>query len=625
MLVRIESFLRKARRWFSRSEWLVHLLRLGYSEENASEPGLILIQIDGLPRDQFEKAMKEGRLPFLKKLRKDAGHRLFSFYPGLPSTTPSIQGELHYGSRAAVPAFEYYDREAGRVFKMYGADDAKVVEERLKKAGEGLLEGGSSYANVYTGGADEAHFCSASIGVSENIRNATPFWYLWFLLLNPLSGVRAFVLLLVEIVISVWDLLTGAIGRGEFWNELKFVPTRVAIVIGLREMVALNVRIDAVRGLPIIHANFLGWDEQSHRRGPDSRFAHWSLRGIDNAIKGIWSAARRSAHRDYDIWVFSDHGQAITEPYPQRYGRTIQEAVRDILGSESESLREESSGVTFKRVALLGKKFMKKVPLLAVFAPHGEHHFPYVAANGPIGHVYLQHQRAEKVDHELARRFVEEGNVPMVLVVDGEGALAWTSKGKFHLPEQSAEALEMDEGKMKWMADDLVHLVHHPNSGDYVFLSTVPSSIDPMTFPVENGAHGGPSEVETTGFALVSKDVSQEVERLAPDTIRPSNMREMANVFLGRSKVPDKPAASVRESISETDTIRVMTYNVHSCIGMDGKISTRRIARVIAQSGADIIALQELDCHRFRTAGEDQALKIARYLNMEHHFHPILE
>jgi len=68
--------------------------------------------------------------------------------------------------------------------------------------------------------------------------------------------------------------------------------------------------------------------------------------------------------------------------------------------------------------------------------------------------------------------------------------------------------------------------------------------------------------------------------------------------------------------------LRVMTYNVHTCVGMDGRLSPRRIARVIAQSDADVIALQELDAHRGRTNHEDQAHAIARHLEMDYHFHP---
>ena len=57
-----------------------------------------------------------------------------------------------------------------------------------------------------------------------------------------------------------------------------------------------------------------------------------------------------------------------------------------------------------------------------------------------------------------------------------------------------------------------------------------------------------------------------------------------------------------------------MSYNVHSCIGMDGRVSPRRIARVIAQQAPDLVALQELDHGRLRSRGENQASAIAEQL-----------
>ncbi|WP_245453273.1 endonuclease/exonuclease/phosphatase family protein [Aquibium carbonis] len=69
-----------------------------------------------------------------------------------------------------------------------------------------------------------------------------------------------------------------------------------------------------------------------------------------------------------------------------------------------------------------------------------------------------------------------------------------------------------------------------------------------------------------------------------------------------------------------------MTYNVHRCVGVDGKLSPGRIAEVIAETGADVVALQELDVRRARSGGVDQAEAIARELGMGNiHFHPALK
>src|ERR1700761_3114036 len=66
---------------------------------------------------------------------------------------------------------------------------------------------------------------------------------------------------------------------------------------------------------------------------------------------------------------------------------------------------------------------------------------------------------------------------------------------------------------------------------------------------------------------------------------------------------------------------RIMTYNVHRCVGVDGKLDVGRIAAVIAQARPDIVALQELDVCRRRTDTVDQAHAIAHRLGMGFHFH----
>ncbi|HLF41081.1 MAG TPA: endonuclease/exonuclease/phosphatase family protein [Acidimicrobiia bacterium] len=67
-----------------------------------------------------------------------------------------------------------------------------------------------------------------------------------------------------------------------------------------------------------------------------------------------------------------------------------------------------------------------------------------------------------------------------------------------------------------------------------------------------------------------------------------------------------------------------MTYNVHACVGLDGRLSPQRIARVIARHDPDVVALQELDVGRARSGGVDQARVIADLLQMLLEFHPVL-
>jgi endonuclease/exonuclease/phosphatase family metal-dependent hydrolase len=70
--------------------------------------------------------------------------------------------------------------------------------------------------------------------------------------------------------------------------------------------------------------------------------------------------------------------------------------------------------------------------------------------------------------------------------------------------------------------------------------------------------------------------------------------------------------------------LRLLTYNLHRCIGTDGRLDPGRIAEVIARAGPDLVALQELDVGRARTGKVDQAQTIADRLGMQFHFHPAL-
>jgi endonuclease/exonuclease/phosphatase family metal-dependent hydrolase len=66
---------------------------------------------------------------------------------------------------------------------------------------------------------------------------------------------------------------------------------------------------------------------------------------------------------------------------------------------------------------------------------------------------------------------------------------------------------------------------------------------------------------------------------------------------------------------------RLLTYNVHRCVGVDRKLDLARIVGVIAECEPDIVCLQELDVGRARTGFVDQAQSIADGLAMTVHFH----
>lgn len=62
--------------------------------------------------------------------------------------------------------------------------------------------------------------------------------------------------------------------------------------------------------------------------------------------------------------------------------------------------------------------------------------------------------------------------------------------------------------------------------------------------------------------------------------------------------------------------MRVVSYNIHGCVGRDGRREPERLAAVLAALAPDLALLQEVDS-RLSRGGLDQAMLIARCLGME--------
>ncbi len=580
-----------------------------------------MIQIDGFSRKQLEEALRKNRMPFLRSLLEKQNYKLQRFYSGMPSSTPAVQGELFYGVKGIVPGFSYYDKESQQVFRMFESVAANTVESHLEQKGEHLLAEGSSYSNIYSGGAKEVHFCVSKLGFNHLFEGGSPFALPILFVLNIYSFVRTGVLLGVEFVLAVIDFIRGLIDGRDLWGELKSVPTRVGICVLLRELIAIGVKIDVTRGNPIIHANFVGYDEQAHRRGPSSRFAHWTLRGIDDAIERIYRASQRSRNRDYTFWVYSDHGQSETIPYTREYGRSIETAVDEVLNGvhTADHSHERRRGNQFERAMLLGWDFLQR--FISNWGV-GQFVFPLsgavITAQGPLGHIYPSESLERDERNRLARDLVDKAKIPLVLTPENAYKVrAWTEEGDFPLPGQTGDVFGNDHPFLEEMTRDLIDLCHHPSAGEFIICGWRKNGL-PINFPMENGSHAGPGVEETHGFALLPPDT------LLPPSpkkyIRPIDLREAAFQVLRRHPIPDEPP----RPLVVRETLRVMTYNIHSCVGMDGKTAPRRIAQVIAQQNPDIVALQEVDVGKARTNHIDQAELIAKELRMTHHFHPAI-
>ncbi len=621
MISFFERWFRRLRKLLSRSEWIVKLLGLPEAEGTATTPGAILLQIDGLAHTQFLRALKNGRAPFLKNLLEQQEYELKPFYSGLPSTTPAVQAELFYGRKGAVPAFSYIHRRTGRQFVLYDHRAVDRVVRSLAASGKPLLTGGASYSNIYSGGAENARYCIETLNLKSFLRSTHPLKTLLILFLHIGKIFRVLGLVLIELGLAVWDFIRGLYERKNFFKELKFIPTRVGVSIVLRELIRFRVKMDVARGVPVIHANLLGYDEQSHRRGPSSAFAHWSLKGIDGTIKDIYRTARRSDRRDYHVIVYSDHGQEATESYRRRYRQRVGDAVRNTLSvgplskvPMGESLSEDAH----ENLYLRGKSYLwkgKENPPLVI--SEDEVRRIRVADMGPLGHIYLPLATTGEEKTTIARQLADDARIPLVLFCSGEAVKAVNGSGCFDLFSDRERILGPDHPFLAGATQDLAALCRHPDAGDLVISGWSPDR-PPMSFSVENGGHGGPGSEETRGFLLLPPSLPSE-----KPCLRALDLRMKVEDLLSCRGRP-QGYCPVRKRPSESG-FRIMTYNIHSCMNMDGKIFPERIARVIRQFHPDVVALQEVDVDKWRTRRQDQAAFLANALSMSYRFFPVVE
>ncbi len=77
---------------------------------------------------------------------------------------------------------------------------------------------------------------------------------------------------------------------------------------------------------------------------------------------------------------------------------------------------------------------------------------------------------------------------------------------------------------------------------------------------------------------------------------------------------------NVSKAKEDGQTLRIMTYNIHHCEGVDGKLDVERIAGVIRKQECDLVALQEVDRNTTRSQRVDQLSELGRLTGLQPYF-----
>ena len=500
--------------------------------DRRTEPGrgFIGIQIDALAFEDLERAMAAGHLPFLRRLVERDGWTLRRYPAGLPSATPAAQAAIFHGTKARIPAFRFYEKAEHRVIIGSQTSSMQFIRDRLPD--HGVLDGGSSYVNLYDGGADRAVWTLSDRNRRPFLQNLGGGRVLLLLLLHPIRTLRMVFVAVLEYFREERDRLISQIqGHAtHYWWYLPFLHIGTNVV--LRELQTLAILLDVHIGVPAIYSTYNAYDEFAHHFGPGSRTAYKSLRALDRRIKEIFKSVNRIPGRPYDIYILSDHGQTPSIPYRVRYGETLgdtieraverdvyslarsgeyappREAVEFLVG-ELEPVASASSLPTRKAGLGLGlwlRRHYNVFPLVAEVVRPLEEHDMVVTYSSSLAHVYwTEPTRAlsfDEIREDPDRRalyyfLVAHRGIGVVLTRLLDGVHAESPDGRALItPDGRVEVLTGEDPLALFAPgapekEAILHLMGLENAGDLVLFGAYDPEQDiQVCFDDQVGAHG---------------------------------------------------------------------------------------------------------------------------------------
>ena len=290
--------------------------------------GLVILETDGLSYQRIQKAIDDGYMPTLKQMMEEEGYQLTRVDCGLPPTTPACQAGILQGNNTNIPAFRWLDKKTGKL--LAGGVAAALVEPELSD-GNGLLRGGTSIGNMFSGDAATSilTFSKIKAGTPEDKKQRANDMYL--LMRNPYFFVRVLVLFFGDVFLELWQGWQQR--RKDVQPRLNrlhkgYPLLRAGINVFMRDIGTYFTILDIVRGTPAMYTLYAGYDEIAHHSGPYTHDADITLRQFDKQVSRIKKVMEEKAPRPYELIILSDHGQSWGATFKQRYGLSILEFIQ---------------------------------------------------------------------------------------------------------------------------------------------------------------------------------------------------------------------------------------------------------------------------------------------------------
>lgn len=552
---------------------LVQALLVKHAAPRTEQPGVVIIQIDGLAYPILAGRIRAGSVNTMAGWLRNRTHRLSRWEAILPSMTSASQAGILHGSNDGIPAFRWYERDRKYLMVSSKPADAAEMVRRLSN-GQGLLSNnGVSICNLLTGDAERCYLTTAAMkNERQGIGNSKAFTSFFF---SPSGFWRSLTMFFGEFTKErIQARRTRRSGvQPQQHRDAKYAAMRAASNVILRDMNVSLIMTEMYRGANVIYADFTDYDEIAHHSGPERVEALQALDGIDAALATLRKAAE-DAPRPYKFIVLSDHGQSLGATFKQRYGKSLGELARDLMGGRahvletgtraegstfvnsmlSEVTRSSGIGPSVTRAALANKTSDGVVDLdEAETQPPAAPDSVAFVGSGNLGLLYftghdhrLTAEELEELHPNLVATLVAHPGVGMLMVRSAaHGAVVFGPSGVRYLDEDRIDgddptALFGPHTIMSLKREDA--MLHAP---DILLISQYdPELGEVAAFEELIGSHGGLGGPQTEPFILYPSEwqLDQDVPLGAPAIYR--NIRqwlESIGIQLGAPGVPTTP------------------------------------------------------------------------------------
>lgn len=310
-------------------------------------PGVFFLEIDGLGRPILQQALDGGFLPTLAGWIQRGSHVITGWETDTSSQTSASQAGILHGNNSNIPAFRWYDKETGEIV---ASSNTKVLPilEKERSDGKGLLAAdGASRGNLLSG--DAPYVMNTASTLTDRSRFHASEFQAYFA--NPYNVSRTLLLFL-------WDII---LERRQFRHARKnnvqpildkhhrggvYPLIRATMTVLMRELNVYTLLGDMFAGRPSAYATFVGYDEIAHHSGVYDPGAFDILHKLDQQFARLESAIAE-APRPYHLVILSDHGQTGGATFLQRYGKSLEQFVQELMTDEYKVEAASDSGESY--------------------------------------------------------------------------------------------------------------------------------------------------------------------------------------------------------------------------------------------------------------------------------------